>query len=70
MNAWSRYAKAIVAVLIAALTALQAALTDDRVTNNEWIIIALAVVGAVSVFAVPNRPPKGEASDPAISEQG
>ncbi len=66
----SRYAKTIVAVLVAALTSLQAAISDDRVTNNEWIIIALAALGAVGVYALPNTPPKGQPSDPNVSEQG
>ncbi len=50
----SRYLKSIVAVVIAGLTALQAAISDSVVTQNEWVIIALAVVGAIGVFAVPN----------------
>ncbi len=52
----SKYLKSIVAVVIAALTALQAAISDSVVTQNEWVIIALAVVGAIGVFAVPNTP--------------
>lgn len=48
------YAKFIVAAVVAGLIALQTALSDDSVTNSEWITIALAVVGALAVYAVPN----------------
>ena len=54
----NQYSKTIVAVLIAALVALQAALTDGGVTADEWVGIALAAVGAVGVYAVPNRQPE------------
>ncbi len=52
----SAYLKAIVAVVIAGLTALQAAISDSDVTQNEWVLIALAVVGAIGVYAIPNAP--------------
>jgi hypothetical protein len=48
------YAKAIVAVVVAALVALQTALTDGGVSSQEWITIALAALGALGVWAVPN----------------
>lgn len=51
-----RYAKFFVAAGIAGLTALAAAITDDHVSNAEWVTIGLAVLGAVGVWAVPNRP--------------
>jgi hypothetical protein len=51
-----KYAKFIVAAAVAGLTALAAALTDDTVTNAEWVTIGLATLGAVGVFFVPNRP--------------
>jgi multidrug transporter EmrE-like cation transporter len=51
-----RYAKFFVAAGIAGLTVLAAALTDDHVTNAEWIAIGLAVLGALGVWAVPNKP--------------
>ena len=66
----SRYLKTAVAVLVAGLTSLQAAISDDRVTNNEWVIIALAVVGAIGVYAAPNSPPAGKPADPNMSERG
>ena len=50
-------AKFIVALLIPIAQVIQAAITDDVITQNEWIKIAIAVVGAVGVWAVPNRQP-------------
>ncbi|WP_460701735.1 hypothetical protein, partial [Myceligenerans halotolerans] len=49
-----RYAKAIVAILTAALGVLVTALTDDVVTLVEVFGIAIALVSAVSVYLVPN----------------
>lgn len=66
----SRYAKSVVAALVAGLTVLAAALTDDAITPAEWVQIAVAVLGAIGVYAVPNKPPAGEAADPRVSEQG
>jgi len=51
-----KYAKFAVAAAMAGLTALAAAITDDHVTNAEWIAIGLAVLGALGVWAVPNKP--------------
>ena len=51
----SKYAKFIVAAVSAGLVALTVALTDDKVTAGEWVTIGLAVVGALGVFAVPNK---------------
>lgn len=68
----SRYAKAIIAAVVAALVVLKSALTGDPaiITPNEWVDIALAFLGAVGVYAWPNTPPAGEPSDPRISERG
>lgn len=52
----SAYAKAIVAIAMAALTALVAALTDDQLTVVELVHVAVAVVTAVGVYLVPNLP--------------
>jgi hypothetical protein len=50
-----KYAKAIVAGLIAGLTALAPAL-DGGVSGKEWIAIALATLAGLGVvYAVPNR---------------
>src|SRR5688500_8362674 len=50
------YAKLIAAVIGAGLAAAVAAFTDGQITNVETINIAIAVVGAASVFAAPNVP--------------
>jgi hypothetical protein len=52
----SVYAKAIVAILTAALTVLAAALTDGVVVLDERFGIALALVNAAAVYLVPNLP--------------
>jgi hypothetical protein len=52
-----KYAKTVVAVLAAALVAIQAALSDDVITNAEKFAIAVAVLTALGVWAVPNQPP-------------
>jgi hypothetical protein len=51
-----RYAKTIVAGVLAGLYALQAALSDDHITNTEWLGIGTAALIAVGVLAVPNSP--------------
>jgi hypothetical protein len=66
----SRYAKTVVAVAIAALTVLASAITDDVVTKAEQINILLAALGALGVYAIPNKPPVGEPHRPDLSEQG
>lgn len=55
MNNITEYAKFVVAIVGAGLTsALQFAAPD---TNEfKWLTIALAVITAVAVFAVPNKP--------------
>lgn len=51
-----KYLKLIASVAGAALAALVAAYTDDKITNVEKINIATAIVTAASVFAAPNVP--------------
>lgn len=46
---------AVVAVLIAGVTAWQAA-SADGMTPQDWATVILAVLGAVGVYAVPNTP--------------
>ena len=52
----SNYSKAIVAVLIAALTSIQTAMSEGPMTTQKWVTVGLAVVGAIGVYLVPNRP--------------
>ena len=69
----SRYAKTIVALVpfvIAALMVLSDALGDGTVSNQEWIAVVIALLGAVGVYAVPNTPPAGQPADPRVSEVG
>jgi hypothetical protein len=53
----STYAKALIALLTAAAIAAQTALSDGVVTASEWVSIAIAALGALAVYAVPNTPP-------------
>jgi hypothetical protein len=58
-----KYAKFVAALVAAGLVALQTALTDGTVTSAEWVTIGLAVLGAVGVLAVPNRPGPTDAGE-------
>lgn len=49
-----RYAKTIVAALVAGGTALTVATGDDVLTATEGITAALAILGAFGVYVVPN----------------
>lgn len=52
-----KYAKSIAAAVAAGAGALVTALADDSVTSGEWVVVALAVAGALGVvYTVPNRP--------------
>lgn len=51
-----KYAKTIVAVAIAALTVVYTAVTDGAITGQEWVQVALAGLGALGVYAIPNAP--------------
>ncbi|CAM3460833.1 hypothetical protein [Stackebrandtia soli] len=52
----SKVAKAVVAALGAAVTALTVAMGDDTISATEGITVALAVLTALGVYAVPNAP--------------
>lgn len=73
----SRYAKTIVAVLTWLAVFIQALVTepvfeeviaDSNITTAEAWKLAIAALGVLGVYAVPNRPPAGQPSDPNISE--
>lgn len=51
----SKYAKFIVAAATAALMAAQQALTLTE-QQRGWVTIGLAVLGAIGVYAVENKP--------------
>lgn len=44
---------AVAAVLVAGLTAYEG-VSADGITPQEWITIVVAVIGAISVYVVPN----------------
>lgn len=57
----STYLKAFVGAAIAGLTALSTALVDDKsfgdITDGQWVVAAIAVLGAfAAVWAAPNTP--------------
>jgi hypothetical protein len=49
----NRFGKAIVAALLAVVTAVHTLVSDEFITGAEWIQIAIAVVTAISVYLVP-----------------
>lgn len=65
----SRYLKMILAALGAVATWGITAGADEGYTDVELYGLLGAVTTALAVYAFPNRPPAGEASDPEISEQ-
>lgn len=52
----SKYAKTIVAIAVAVLTAVAAAMSDGVVSSVELAHIGLALVTAIGVYGVPNAP--------------
>lgn len=50
------YVALALAAAIAGLTAAGSAMGDDVISRQEWITIALAVLGALAVYLVPNDP--------------
>lgn len=66
----TRYAKTVVALLGALATWGVTASEDGAYSQPELWGALLALATAAGVYALPNRPPAGEDSDPAISEQG
>lgn len=50
---WSRYGKAIVAVLLAAATAVHAAVSDSHITPQEAVQILIATATAAGVYLAP-----------------
>lgn len=52
-----QFAKASVAVVGTAIQAAIPLATDGTITNSGWLLILLAVLGAVSVGIVPNQVP-------------
>ena len=65
----TRYAKALLAAVGAVATWGVTAGVDDKYTQAEYWGAVAAVVTALGVYFVPNRPPIGEQPDPGMSEQ-
>lgn len=59
MDLLKRYGKALVAVIVAALTLASSALVDGHLDAGEGVQIAIAATTAVSVWLVPNLPTVG-----------
>lgn len=55
--------KFVVAALGAALMAGQTAISDGTIIGGEWITIVLVFLGALGVYAVPNKPSESRAVD-------
>ena len=53
-----RYGKVAVAVGVTGLIALQAALSDNTVTPDEWVHIGVACLGVLGVYFAPYEPAK------------
>lgn len=68
MNSISRYLKAVVAIVGSVATWATSYYPNDP-NVAKWVGLALALVTAFSVYAVPNTPPAGEPADPNMSEQ-
>lgn len=57
MTRWIReHGRAVVALLAALFVALAAALTDNQITWDEAVMIAIAVANALVVYVAPNYP--------------
>lgn len=50
------YGKVIAALVFAAITAVQAAISDGHLTPTEWVQVAIAVTTAAIVWLVPALP--------------
>lgn len=50
----AKYAKTVVAAIVAGGTALAVAMGDDVISSTEAVTLSLAVLGALGVYVVPN----------------
>ena len=64
-----KYAKTIIAVITAALVALANALPIGS-SATQWVNFALAVVGAIAVYLVPNAPAAKSSAREAYGRPG
>lgn len=69
----SRYMKSIIGFL-GATQAWGVAVTLEKseggrsIVGGEWFGLCAVIIAGLLVFGVPNTPPEGEPSDPAVSE--
>lgn len=67
MNKIAPYLKAITGAIVAGLTALGAALSDNEVTAGEWVTVAIAFFAGLGlVWAIPNKDPEGKRQDESV----
>jgi hypothetical protein len=52
------YVALAVATVVATLTAVQA-VQGDGMSTDDWLTVALAALGPIAVWLVPNQPPAG-----------
>lgn len=62
MQTVKEIAKALIAALLAGLSALAAYLVNDTslsdITAGQWVLVAIAFVGTLAVvWGIPNKPP-------------
>lgn len=61
----SKYAKSLIAALLAGLGSLQVALDDNVITQSEWVKVAIATAAALGlVWGIPNAPKDAPEPDP------
>ena len=65
----SRYLKTIAAMLGAISTWGITAAAEGGINSVEWFGLLGSLGTVIAVYAVPNTPPAGQPSDPAMSEQ-
>lgn len=61
----ANYTKSILAVLAAILVVLNSSISDG-VSNEEWLQMALAALGALGVYAAPYRPQLAATGRPVL----
>lgn len=64
------YRKTVIAALTAAGAWATGAFADSHVTTQEWVALAVAIIGVLGVYGVPNDPAAGEPADPDLSTRG
>jgi hypothetical protein len=69
LPALARYWKAAIAALAPVFLVIQAAVTDDTMTTQEWVAIAAATGVAIGVLAKGNAPAPPRPPPPAADER-